>query len=85
MPPEDFCTTKVFLEDQPVETLHTNLCLSDHSFKVSRQDSKEGEGLDKTSVRILSNRKVTMHIAGIKMSYSFKYKVWTEPGYEWIN
>ena len=28
MPPEDFCTTKVFLDDQPVETVHTNLCLS---------------------------------------------------------
>ena len=85
MPPEDFCTTKVFLDDQPFETLHTNLCLSDHSFKVSRMESKEGEELGQTSVRILSKKRIRLQLSGIKMSYSFNYKVWTEPGYKWIN
>ena len=86
MPPEDFCTTKVFLDDQPVETLHTNICLSNHSFKVSRLESKErDDGLEQTFVRITSEEKVFMHIEGIKINYSFDYKVWTEPGHEWIN
>ena len=79
MPPEDFCTTKVFLDDQPLETLHTNICLSNHSFKVSRYESKE------TFLSKMSDEKLFMHIEGIKMNYSFDYKVWTEPGHEWIN
>ena len=33
----------------------------------------------------MSDEKLFMHIEGIKMNYSFDYKVWTEPGHEWIN
>ena len=77
--PKEACSTK-FLGSDFLEEMYGNLCLSSPSFKIEWVEKDESYFfIDE------SERKVYLHMAGIKFLYHFEYQIWTVPDYMWVN
>ena len=69
-----------------IEETQANLCINNHSFKLSRIGNKEGNALGQNSFQVNEAEKnFRLHIAGLNLVYTFMYKIWTLPEFMFIN